>query len=345
MPYYIGEMVDGKVLDRRTTRQPVGIEMPAARNWTFFEDERPVLWTSDEVNDPRLIKIADDGKEKLSQTARQVLGDIANDGRPINASMNFDETIANLLMVPVNGRWQPLRPSKSRARFEVKLGPDKLLWTEPRAPGRNTKTYTDSFDRANSTTLGTFSGGTVTWIEATGTVLAITSNQLTATNIPDGTDCSCFGDTDVDTDDNYAQVALTTLTRNSGDIGVFLYTGCNDDGSSGYLFNIFNDGSGARELYRASTFGLLDSDATATTSGTLRIERDGSSILAYVGGVEILSATNSAESTGAGFRRAGLLAFADSTSTNDAAWNDFVYGDLDAGGGVANRRRRFLMAA
>lgn len=331
MPYYIGEMVDGRVMLGRQTRHPVGIDMPAARNWTFFEDEQPLIWTSDEVNDPRLIKIAEDGNEKLSQTARQVLGDIANDGRPINASMDFDDTIANLLMVPVNGRWQPLRPSKRRARFEVRLGPDKLLWTEFSAPSSNTKTYVDTFDRANSSTLGTSSDGLFTWTEA-GTVLAITSNQLTATNIPDGGDASATTSAECDTDDLYSQVQLVTFTRNSGSLGAFIYVATND-GSTGYLFSLINDGAFERAIYRASTFGLLDSDATSTTSGTLRVERDGSSIVAYVNGVEILSATNSAESSGSGFRKSALLAFADSTSTNDVAWDDFGYGDLDAGGG------------
>lgn len=332
MPYYVGEVVAGRLVQvaigrklvRRASRQPVGIESPSQRNWLYLNDDRVLLWASDAINDPRLAKVADDGAEMLSLTARNALESVTGRAFP---AQRFDTAIAALLL-------PNLKPSHKRERLEIRLGPDKLLWSQFRARQKHSKTYADTFNRSDSTTLGTFSDGLSSWDEIDGTVIAITSNQLTATNIPNGGGGAAVATAEYDTDDGYAQIDLVTINREAGgEIGSQLFVAAADDLSSGYVLQIFRDAGGARALYRASNFALLDSDTTLTTSGTLRIERDGSSILGYVGGAEILSATNSAESSGAGFRRGGIAGFADGSSTQDLVWDNFGYGDLDAGGG------------
>lgn len=333
--YYL---VPPVLVGKRSIKYPRGWDSQATRNWLWLGPDKALLWTKDPIADRLADAVAEDKDELAAIASRSKLAALVGD-REISA-VGFKDAIANLLLnAPADKRWNAIRPSKARARYEIFLGPgnpsERLFWTAPSIPTKNTKTYVDSFDRANSGTVGTSSDGLFSWTEASGTVSAITSNTLTMTNIPDDTVPIVTTSADTDTDDSYAFFTLAAFARASG---TYLNAACttrgNAAGSNGYVIIPFTDETNTpgMMLYATSADSAIDTDTGTPTIGHVyRIEADGSSIIGYDNGTPILSATNAGEASGAGNRRGGLSAYSGGNSTNDVAFNDFGYGDIVAG--------------
>src|SRR5690606_32846352 len=213
---------------------------------------------------------------------------------------------------------------------EILLGPreDRLFWAAPAQLGRNTVVYEDDFSGNGNLNGRTFSGGTAQWSEILGSIWATSGGLLTATNIPVDTQHQAVTTADSDTDDIFAEIALTTWTINGGNRFMEFIVSCasNSSGTAGYVFGTAESIEGhERYLFATDSDALLDDDSTLTQAATRRVERDGSTITAYVNGTPVLSGTHSGEPTGNGNRRASIYCSSGWVSTNDLAATDFSY--------------------
>lgn len=158
---------------------------------------------------------------------------------------------------------------------------------------------TDSFTNTDGVALETHGnwsgqgtgGGANSW--------EITSNTAT----PDSTQDGAFWE-NVETwpDDQYAEADIGAMNTSSGNIGVAVRCAQSTDKTS-YYFAVRNFGSTKRILGKhvSDAHTTLDSDGGVPSVGqTLRIEVSGTSLTALVNGSSVLSATDSAITSGAG---------------------------------------------
>lgn len=255
-----------------------------------------LAWFESDITDARVEKVADGKDEPMAALARAKLG--ARLGRTFRGDP-FNAQIVALL------KERGLRP-RMNGDLTVWLGPGgrgaNVFAYERHPATKHSKAWVDTFNRSNGALNGsTLSGGGATWVSAT---WAISSN----TAVLSGVSAEDFGylDTDADTDDMYGQVEISV--NDNGD-----YAECGisvnlaSDQSSGYIAHC---NTGGRLLYAISSDTDLGSDAVTTTTGTLKIVRDGSDVEQFVNGVSVLGPTTDVgEASGAGKRRAGFFAF------------------------------------
>jgi len=342
MPYYLADTIVGP---RRGRLVPVGWDSQPNRNWIVLGN-RALIWLETAIVDSRLLKVADDKAENLAVASRNALATLLGD-RTYKPTDNFQFAVTDLLRVPPAAKgWKALRPSFFRQRYEIWLGPGgrgrNLFYDLPTLVLPSTKTFVDDFNRTANLGGSTSSDGLFTWTELVGTVLTTNGTVCTATNIPSNTEPTAYTSADTDTDTSYAQIDLTTYTRATNtELTVSIMVRSNITDTNGYPFYVSIDDANAagRELWALSSLTLLASDAVDSTTGlpnTLYVEADGSSISSKVDGAAALGPiTNSGEASGAGNRRALFRVYSFGNSTNDAAFDNFGYGDL----AVAGRRR------
>lgn len=343
MPFYLvtdwvdlGPSPQGR--DRRR-RAPRGYDRGG--NYIVLDDTAVLLWVPDTFTDQRAVILGTDKSETLATATRSELTKLTSD-REYRGTQRLDATIFDLLRHAPTGRWNPLRPSKQRQRYEVFLGPGgrgrNLLATEPVFVPPSTQNWVDDFNRANANLLGsTSSDSNFTWSEAQGVALTIVSNQVQFDPSSGEFAVAAIG-SDLDSVDTYSQAELTSWNRSANHlafgVGVrgHTFTGAGGTNSEGYYAEVGNNsGTSYRELRTFDDDTVLDSDATATTSGTLYIEIDGSSITVKHNSSTILTATNTEFTTG---KRTCVTCYTN-TNANDLTWDNFATGDLAAGGGAA----------
>ena len=334
MPYYLSPLTAAN-----RGRSPVGWDSMAGVNWTLLDNDLALLWLPSAIVDARLKLLGDDKSERLATATRTELSNLSSD-RTYKPSDTFQDTIWGLFRnAPVN-RWGPLGPSKMRQRYELWLGPggagQNLFQFEAAVVGPNSKTFADTFDRANANLTGsTSSDGLFTWLDVDvgGNNWDIVSNAASA-SAGDGFR-TCRANADLDTDDHYSEAVIGTATYSTGGtLGVlarFVVTS-----TAGYGFEIGNVGGNLRRTYRYDTDANIASDTTApATSGTLRIEVDGSSITAKISGSTVLGPTTNTQF--AGQLRTGISAYSDTAGTS-LTFASFGAGDLV----VAGKAKPFL---
>lgn len=175
-------------------------------------------------------------------------------------------------------------------------------------------TFADDFNRADSSNLG------AGWVEVSGD-WSIASNQLSPGNL--GGTILLRAATPAATDDNFTQVTIAATTAASQGVG------CRGDANfqNGYLWR--NDGS-SWNLFSVvgGSFSSIASYAAAAAPGDVaKVQAVGSTIKAYVNGVERASVTD----TGVPI---GKNAFIRSESTSSLRYDNFSSGDVTAGADV-----------
>lgn len=169
-------------------------------------------------------------------------------------------------------------------------------------------TYSDDFNRADSSNLG------AGWVEVSGD-WSIISNQLSP-GAAGGTVLLRNAGA-ASTNNNYAQSKLATAAAASQ--GVVCRGNANF--SNGYLWR--NDGS-QWDLFSivGGSFSVIGTFAGAAVNGdVVKVQANGSTIKAFVNGVERVSVTDTAVATGTAI---GIR----SESSGAIRWDDFIGGDL-----------------
>ncbi|MEV0502817.1 hypothetical protein AB0I84_35190, partial [Streptomyces spectabilis] len=171
--------------------------------------------------------------------------------------------------------------------------------------------FSDDFNRANSSDLG------AGWAEVSGD-WSITSSQLSP-GVDSGTVILRAAGA-MDSADHYAQVTIAAVAAAS--MGVWCRGNANI--SNGYLWR--NDGS-QWDLFSvvSSTFTVIGTySAPAAPGDVARVQAVGSTIKAYVNGVERVSVTNTAITSGTSV---GLR----SGTTSGIRYDDVAAADITAG--------------
>ncbi|MEH0586258.1 hypothetical protein QA942_20060 [Streptomyces sp. B21-106] len=171
--------------------------------------------------------------------------------------------------------------------------------------------FSDDFNRADSSNLG------AGWVEVSGD-WSIVSNQLSPGSAGGTIILRAAGA--MASDDNYAQVKITATTAASHGV----WCRGNSNISSGYLWR--NDGS-QWDLFSVvgGSFTVIDSYAASASVGDVaKVQAVGSTISAYVNGVQRVSLTNTHVTTGTSV---GIR----SESTSAIRFDDFAAGDVTAG--------------
>ncbi|MGW0837586.1 hypothetical protein [Streptomyces prunicolor] len=171
--------------------------------------------------------------------------------------------------------------------------------------------FSDDFDRADSTSLG------ANWVEVSGD-WSIISNQLSSGNAGGTIILRAAGV--MSGNDHYAQVTMAATAA----VSHGLWIRGNSNISQGYLFR--NDGSSWNLFYVVGgSFTVIGTYAAAAVAGDVaKLQAVGSTITAYVNGVQRVSVTDTNVPTGTGV---GLRA----ESVAALRFDDFTAADVTAG--------------
>lgn len=172
-------------------------------------------------------------------------------------------------------------------------------------------TFSDDFNRANSTDLG------AGWVEVSGD-WSITSNQLSPGAAGGTIILRAAGA--MATNDNFAQVTIAATTTASQGV----WCRGNSTISQGYLWR--NNGT-SWDLFQVvgGSFTVIGTYSAAAAPGDVaKVQAVGTTIKAYVNGVERVSVTDSAVATGTSV---GIR----SDSAGAIRYDDFSAGDVTAG--------------
>lgn len=216
-------------------------------------------------------------------------------------------------------RWRPLKPMRD-GMFRIYLG--GLFWQARVLRGGST--ITESFNKADSTTLGP----DLSWTEITGDA-SVVSNQIKLA--ADGVICLDRANTDLASADHYAQMVLLELAR-TGAVGVHLGVICRKDSTATATFYYYrcliSTTVNQHEMYKdvSGTFTQLGStDGTDFAAGeVVSVQANGSSITAFRNrSVSVGPVTDTSIS---GNTRGGVRGV--SSGTDIARGNAFRAGDL-----------------
>jgi hypothetical protein len=172
-------------------------------------------------------------------------------------------------------------------------------------------TFTDDFNRSDSSNLG------ANWVEVSGD-WSIISNQLSSGNAGGTIILRAAGA--MATNDNFAQVTIAATAAVSHGV----WCRGNSNITQGYLWR--NDGT-SWDLFSVvgGSFTVIGTYAAAAVAGDVaKIQAVGSTIKGYVNGIQRVSVTNTAVTTGTSV---GIRA----ESTSSIRFDDFSAGDVTAG--------------
>lgn len=188
--------------------------------------------------------------------------------------------------------------------------------------------YTESFDKADSTTLGP----DLSWTETNGNLQIVTNRVGIVTT---GTSNRARAESDMASDDNYAQITIvdadTSATNRWGvccrydSAADTCYIGSQGDGTSANNTVIFKVVAGV------GPSSIATGTHTKATNDVLRIEANGSQITFYINGVANITVTDTAITSG---KRGGIALRANSTGL--VFMDNFVTGDLAIAAGQGN---------
>jgi len=285
-----------------------------------------LLWLPDDLSDPQLQKLALDKFELVSVIAqRRIKTRLALSNLYDFSFPNFNELVATLLLSPPPGAWRRVR---SRVLTQIWLGPatDKLLFSQPVVAGG--VTLTESFNKANNGL-----GPDLSWSQVGGTGWVVLTNQAHMTENLQAI-ILARADSDLATDDHYAQAQLTlTATVNYCIAGPIVRKDATAT-MTYYVVRLFQGAASQYDLYKSvagtlTALGSADTTTTYTAGATIKISADGSTISAYKNGVA-LSMSPQTDTAIAGNLRTGLYGYTESGSLIDA--DVFQAEDVAAGG-------------
>lgn len=177
---------------------------------------------------------------------------------------------------------------------------------------------TDSFTRANSTTIGTTETGGLTWATSGTGTWDIVSNKLRCTSPNTSTGSQCVVNTG-SADGTFS----TVLSSFSGALAGFTLRCAVDNTSAAYV--AFRNFAGKFELMSRAAGGGFTTIATSSgdvvAGDTLSVTLSGSSIIGKINGVTAWSATNTTVTAGT---RHGYFVYGSGTDT--AQFDDFSAG-------------------
>lgn len=281
---------------------------------------------------PQLRLLALESGELLGPGLRQLLAtQLKLPALPV--ATRFDDLVMELLLAPSVNGWKPLRPTRAGA-YDVHLG--GLLKRMPILRGGSL--IAESFNKADADTLGP----DLSWTEVLGDLDVLSNHCVVGTNHDTVAELA-RADTDLATDDHYAELLLVELTGGTSSTAG-LGVGCRKDSSAThtlywYRAVLTSTPTNEHQLFKtvagAST-QLGSSDATDVAAGEiLAIEANGSSItgrrnsVVSVGPVTDTAIVNNL--------RAGIRNFV-TTGTGIARLKPWRAGDLSSirylGGGV-----------
>jgi hypothetical protein len=287
-----------------------------------------LIWAETDLSDRRAEKVADGNTEPMAVSTRATLsaklGGRAFKGDP------FNQQIADVLKA--NG----LRPQVD-GEMPIWLGPggrgNNRFWTEQTPRVKHSQAFADTFTRANGALDGdALSGGTGTWSSA-GTQWNVLSNQASnVTTVNEVVDNALVG-TQGDTDSLYSQVDVVSSTLAGGNVFMDIYAAVSSDTSNGYLSVIakFTTGTGERTIFELTGFTALDTDAAVDSlSGTLKMNRNGSSVEVLRNGAVILGpVTDTSQTSGSGNRYVGFGLFTEAPALSAAlVLDNYLGGDI-----------------
>ncbi len=202
-------------------------------------------------------------------------------------------------------------------------------------------TATDSFDRADSPSLGTSSEGGWSWTNTDGWGFGIVSNA--AESGGHGSGDASRADKDLSGDDHYVQAVATKVsgTGSVPDVGVIARS--SSSGHAGYMYTHSDFVGGDCALYRINGFNNYtlitdDNDNHAAPNGDLmRLEVDGSDLEGFFAGVSHVTGT---DTTHTGQTRTGLRAFRGGQRLDDFEAGDLVVGPSAAMPAAAHHYRQ-----
>ena len=263
-------------------------------------------------SNPRLIKIGDHKFDALGPASRALIR--SRLGSADNGFTRLDELIADLLMNPPANRWKALRPSRRRRRYEIVLGPkeETFLWVQPLLAGG--ATFTESFNQADSSTLGP----DLTWTEFNGNGSWETLSNEVALVGNTATD-EARAESDTDSDDMVTQLDYVTFTYGGGTYSIDLI--CRKDTTATrtwYMAQCRETAGEGQHVVAAKRIAGSQTDIgsnfTLTLTGkTMKVEADGSAIAAFEDGV---SRSNGTDTDITGNTRGGFSAFAQNVGNN-----------------------------
>lgn len=275
-----------------------------------------VAYPDDAVLPKRVMQISSYKTEKLGNPSKTIFANKI--GLNID-SINFDEILLELLTThstPPNdkSRWNPIAPTKEK-RFEIWIG-EKVV-DIPFVSGGST--YTESFNKSDSTTLGP----DLTWT-ALHDDLQVVSNKVTCVNTATvareraGSDCAG--------NDNYAQIVI--INRDAGATSsIEAISRYQSSANTGYPFRHTNNT--VHEILMKIEAGSLTTissvnGATPAANDIVKSQSNGSTISAHVNGVQQTSVTDTSITTGLRGGVGMTCVNGPSTWTGDS----FEYGDI-----------------
>lgn len=250
--------------------------------------------------------------EELSPAVARVLAQRL--GVTLDADPTLAELVAELLLVHARTdgtRWRPLRPRRGAVsdRWSIHLG--TTIWARQVPALRGAASYTESFNKANSSTVGP----DLVWVEQDG-LWSVASNAL---SLPSGSDGSIFADAPLATDDHWVEV---TKSAGGADFGgpTVRNRYPESGGRNHYIYDAKTTTNTHRLMKRVND--ALSTIAADNLSVDLplrmHLEADGSSLLGYVG-TTTLSATDTSLA-GTSYLRGGVAVQAASVTNTFDNW-------------------------
>lgn len=278
--------------------------------------------------DPRLEQIGDNTRELMSQGTKDRLWTRLNLLQGLR-SQDLRNILFELMLAPPENGWKPLRPRTRSNEFVLHLGSTPL-----RLPViRGGTTITEDWNCTDSASLTC----DLTWTEVEGSDLEILSNEAHMTG--GGASTHARADTDLASDDHYAQVVLAqwpAVSTGTDGLGVI----CRKDSTATMTFYRFATfavvAADTRELVKlvGGTETALETDTTAVAAGnTIYVDADGSTQEARVNGSNILNGTDTAIT---GNTRTGVFGLLGGSAT--VSMDNFEAADLAAAGSVVTPR-------
>ena len=269
-------------------------------------------------SDPLLYDLGDSLDNPLPAAIR--------DGIQNRLGITLNETsirkiLAELLMGWAGGignKWKLLRPSRLTKSYRIYLG--ELIWELPVIAGG--ATITESFNTADSDILGP----DLTWTELGGDI-DVVSNEARTTVV--NTTCRARADTDLATDDHYAQAVVGASEETAGANVGLIFRKDSTATLTHYEARASFDLNQLRLISvvagtATSIGGPWTYTLTAGTTYTLKGQADGSTLKLFVNGVQ--QGTDITNTAVAGNLRCGL--WAAKNISGYLSWDSFEAGDL-----------------
>lgn len=290
-----------------------------------------LLYSPDPVVGIKVYKVADDENEIISSLMIKNIESKLKLTADFITKLNLNEIIFDLLRNPPDHAWNPIKPSKIKAQYEVWLG-GKLLKIEPTIVAKNSVTINEDFNGDDKSGIGYDH----IWTEYDGVDWHNVSNEAkhgaASTNQRSGVRC----DSVLDTDDHYCQAQFTAWYR--GATNQYQDAGplCRKDNTATVTYYYFRAhrgngyaGFSLQKIIAGSGTEIDDNAEDPAPSQLIKISADGSTIKGYVDDVEKTSVTDTAIT---GNKYCGLHGGNYSATANYMVFDDWEAGDLAAGG-------------